>query len=504
MKKLLVICGVWVPLFFLFQNGFSDAVSDTLSVTQWKSGGHASQMDFERRVILAKDVQKKGASFNHADAPQLRGPFDSGPAVTRACVSCHSREAQEFIKTVHWTWRGPSPNMVGYENATNNGKVNGVNNFCISIVSNWGRCTQCHAGYGWKDESFDFSQVENIDCLVCHERTGTYKKNPKTAGNPNKGIDLTKAAWSVGEPTRANCGSCHFFAGGGDNVKKGDLGSALAEPARDTDVHMGGLDFSCQKCHTTEKHAIRGSSMHNMVYAGNVSCTDCHSPEVHDNKVLTKHTESVACQTCHIPAFSRAQATKMFWDWSKAGKRNADGSDIVKKDADGNPVYHSKKGAFRWEKNVRPTYAWWNSKFTRKVIGDTYEKVPVDLGSPVGSINDPASKIYPFKVMRGIQAADPVTKQMIVPHLFGKAGGSNPYWAKWDWEKSFEEGMQTAGLEYSGTYEWVETYMYLVINHEVAPKSEALTCTDCHSGGIDFTKLGYSGDPMTTGGRFSK
>jgi hypothetical protein len=89
-----------------------------------------------------------------------------------------------------------------------------------------------------------------------------------------------------------------------------------------------------------------------------------------------------------------------------------------------------------------------------------------------------------------------------VPHLFGKVGGSNPYWAKWDWGKAFEEGMKTAGLVYSGKYGWVETQMHLAIHHEVAPKFQALSCNDCHNGGIDFKVLGYSSDPMKIDGRF--
>ena len=43
--------------------------------------------------------------------------------------------------------------------------------------------------------------------------------------------------------------------------------------------------------------------------------------------------------------------------------------------------------------------------------------------------------------------------------------------------------------------------MHMSIQHEVAPKSEALGCMDCHNGGIDFEALGYSGDPMSVGGR---
>jgi hypothetical protein len=48
--------------------------------------------------------------------------------------------------------------------------------------------------------------------------------------------------------------------------------------------------------------------------------------------------------------------------------------------------------------------------------------------------------------------------------------------------------------------------MHWRINHEVVPKKEALSCTDCHSpdGVLNFKALGYSGDPAMTGGRFKQ
>jgi hypothetical protein len=42
--------------------------------------------------------------------------------------------------------------------------------------------------------------------------------------------------------------------------------------------------------------------------------------------VLNRHTSKLACQTCHIPEFARGGiATKMSWDWSTAGQRDANG-----------------------------------------------------------------------------------------------------------------------------------------------------------------------------------
>lgn len=55
---------------------------------------------------------------------------------------------------------------------------------------NWARCTSCHIRYGWKDASFDFKNGENIDYLVCHEQTGTYKKIPTGAGMSDEKVDL--------------------------------------------------------------------------------------------------------------------------------------------------------------------------------------------------------------------------------------------------------------------------------------------------------------------------
>ena len=107
--------------------------------------------------------------------------FKNGPEVTKKCIECHEKETKDFMKTVHWTWvkeqkvKGKTYNI---------GKINALNNFCIGLPANWPRCTSCHAGYGWKDASFDFKKAENVDCLVCHDTTGTYKKFPTRRGAP--------------------------------------------------------------------------------------------------------------------------------------------------------------------------------------------------------------------------------------------------------------------------------------------------------------------------------
>lgn len=139
-----------------------------------------------------------------------------------------------------------------------------MNNFCIGLPANWPRCISCHAGYGFKDASFDFSKAENVDCLVCHDTTGTYKKFPTGAGHPVyegeqkefpkgnmwKPVDLLKVAQSVGRTTRSTCGACHFYGGGGDHVKHGDLDTSMVNPTPEIDIHMGGAKkMTFQDCH---------------------------------------------------------------------------------------------------------------------------------------------------------------------------------------------------------------------------------------------------------------
>ena len=119
-----------------------------------------------------------GANEEHA---QISGPFKSPMEVTQKCLECHEEAAHDVMQTSHWTWE-LEQEITGEGNVFR-GKKNAINNFCISINSNWSRCTSCHISYGWKDASFDFTDQSRVDCLVCHDQTGTYAKAPKTAAS---------------------------------------------------------------------------------------------------------------------------------------------------------------------------------------------------------------------------------------------------------------------------------------------------------------------------------
>ena len=346
-----------------------------------------------------------------------------------------------------------------------------------------------------------------MDCLVCHDTTGNYKKFPTDCGHPPykekifagkkifKPVDLKYVAKNVGPTSRRSCGACHFFSGGGDGVKRGDMNTALLSPSRELDVHMDakGLNFSCTVCHTTFGHKIDGRNYLTPApgkaqlalprdHGHRVRCEHCHGTNPHKKEAkLNHHTRRVACETCHVPLYGRGKPTKIWWDWSTAGKFDKDHKILIRKDNMGKPIYHTKKGSMKWAKNVVPEYFWYNGTMSYTLVTDKISDRdrPVWLNRPLGSPTDPKSKIFPFKVHRGKQLFDPVNHTMIIPKLFGKKG-SGAFWAEFDWIKAAKAGMEEAGAPFSGRIEFVETRYHLPLAHMIPPKEQALKCHECH------------------------
>jgi octaheme c-type cytochrome (tetrathionate reductase family) len=369
------------------------------------------------------------------------------------------------------------------------GKKNVINNFCISVQSNWSGCTSCHVGYGWEDDAFDFASQENVDCLVCHEQSGQYAKG--AGGYPAPEVDLALAAQSVATPTRDNCGGCHFRGGGGDAVKHGDLDASLSNPRARVDVHMGSHGLVCIDCHTTDNHAMKGRALSVSVdNANEVQCTDCHLPEPHLDTRLNSHVSAVACETCHIPQVAIREATKTHWDWSTAGQDLPENAH----------EYLKKKGSFEYEAGLVPEYLWFNGRGDRYLLGDTLDPASeADLNPPLGDIRDPEARIWPFKIHRAVQPYDVEFKTLMVPQTVGPGG----YWEDFDWDQAIRLGSQVTGLPYSGRFGWANTVMYWPLSHMVQPAENALQCRDCHAqnGRLDWEALGYPGDPAQWGSR---
>jgi len=239
-------------------------ISAVLSLWLAPAMGLAQQSEAPVSMFTAA----KGSTADHAEFEILQKEFTSGEEVTEACLSCHTEASDQVMHSIHYNWDYEHP-----ETGQTLGKKNVINSFCGSVVGNEPRCTSCHAGYGWEDMNSPPPQQETaVDCLICHDTSGTYTKTATGAGHPpldpvKEGtktitganavaVDLTKAAQSVGAPTRDNCGQCHFYGGGGDNVKHGDLSSALSNPTKQVDVHMDaeGPNFTCSTCLVSDSH----------------------------------------------------------------------------------------------------------------------------------------------------------------------------------------------------------------------------------------------------------
>ena len=467
-------------------------------------------------VSAALSAAPKGAksTADHGKFKALQGPFASGSEVTQACLSCHTEAASQVMGTRHWTWEYTNP-----DTGQKLGKKTMLNSFCIGDRSNEAFCQSCHVGYGWKDNKFDFHAESKVDCLVCHN-TGGYKKPAGMAGEvptertelpPGSGqfidpVDLAMVAQHIGKTSTATCGSCHYNGGGGDGVKHGDLDSSLDHASKDLDVHMaskanGGAGFTCATCHQADGHEIAGSRISvtasdphgpmlrgDTVHAGRnaATCQSCHGDKPHKQPSLTvellnNHTNKLACQSCHIPAFARGGvSTKMAWDWSTAGKLTAEGKPFEKKDEHGHAIYSSKKGDFKLAQNVVPDYVWFNGKVTYTTQEDKIDPSSlVKINDFHGSPDEPEARIWPVKRFSGQQPYDKVHQQLLVPHT--ATPDDTAFWYNFDWDKALQAGAEATGKPYSGDYGFVKTEMLWPTTHMVAPARQAVACASCHA-----------------------
>jgi hypothetical protein len=310
------------------------------------------------------------------------------------------------------------------------------------------------------------ADLKNIDCLICHAQG--YKRATVKEGNafklvPSPEIDIVKVAQSVQRPTNEMCLRCHASVGGGPNHKHG------VTPTRDTDVHVA-RGLHCVDCHTAKQHRMPGGSDLKMADLPEVkiTCTNCHKEPVHkgkDGDYINVHAARIACNTCHIPAIARDPKfpTITERDWLK-------------------PVLNEKTGLYGPTNspitNMKPEYMWWNG----------FMKIPPE---PVGSLGDPKSKVFPWKRTTYNVIADAETGKAIFIHAGTYAITGDPVAAA-------KRGCELMGRQFSGKVKAEQETMVFSVNHQVAPKAEALKCSACHSpkGVMDFKKLGYSDEQV--------
>ena len=423
---------------------------------------------------------------------------------TETCLACHEDEAKNFIHSVHYQWMGSTQNVANV-NGKQLGKANTINEFGTNAMINWigiaknskgqviGQgCSQCHAGLGKKPENkVDDAELNNIDCLVCHapgykrhvvKENGKFKWKP--IGTPEQ---LTAMAQKVGMPTRENCLSCHANAGGGPNLKRGDLEPTLLNAPKNFDVHMSpkGMNMQCTDCHWGKDHKLGGGGADNPavdITDRQLSCEGCHTTAPHRSPLLNKHVRTVACETCHIPSFAKQSPTDMFRDWSK--------SMYLKK-------YDKHIPGITFKKNVKPVYAWWNGKTW---FQDANKPIKIGknnkfvISKPLGNIKDVHAKIYPFKYHEAKYPYDPATMKMIPVNI-------GMLFMTGQWKKAIISGAKAFYGKAIENFKFAVSQRWMGIYHEVVPKAKALRCQDCHTAGkgrIDWKAMGYPGDPMKT------
>lgn len=306
---------------------------------------------------------------------------------------------------------------------------------------------------------------------------------------------MDQAVRTVHKPVRSVCLSCHAVAGGGDARKRGDLALASGITAdRNYDVHMAtsGANLSCQACHKTEGHLIpgRGSDLRPTEGTFIVACTNCHGQTgPHRKDKIGRHIARVACQTCHIPVYAKnaadttaSEATEIHRDW-----RN------VEWDA----VRNRFEVVVTTANNLKPVYrffngASWGSNMSDKATFDSKTNAYA-ISRPMGDIND--GKLYPFKYKTAVQPHATNLNMLI-------ALDTANYWKYGNPDQAIKAGLVNMGYSANEPYSWVKADEYQMLNHQVSPDSQALTCNACHTASatqMDLKGLGYTlKGPATT------
>lgn len=503
----------------------------------------------------------------HAKIEKYEGP--------KTCVKCHEKEARDMFGSVHYQWNGQTPEVTNIDGkAGKNGTA--FNTYCATI--NTTRrivCWKCHVGYGKQvTEVLDSEQINNIDCLMCHQDkykrkfaptipTGDINKDFKVnlgdlarmalewnnEGPASPDVDLTydgvldsmdllklsaswlnrgggekltyvgidgvertwtlpnessgditvvtdvanmqitplEAAQTVHMPTRNSCLQCHATAGGGNNVKRGNLSTVSANPERSVDVHMSseGGNLRCQDCHQTADHKVlgRGNDLRVSDRPERMTCDaqSCHSSTPHSDKRLDAHTSRVACQTCHIPTYGKAVATETHRDWLQPHWVQG--------------VYGGQGGFKPAEykaSDLTPSYFWFDgTSYVQKLQTPAVMRPDgfYETAAPNGSVQSDDAKIYPFKEHTTNTAMHDATRRFI-PFSVSK------YFFTGNFDDAVADGLDYMGL--AGDWSVVQAHASQTINHGVEPSGNALACGDCHAPlgtgeRMDLTgKLGYA------------
>ena len=58
-----------------------------------------------RKVV---EQPERWITADHSQFEELQQEFQTGPEVTKACLSCHNEAGEQVQETIHWTWICPA------------------------------------------------------------------------------------------------------------------------------------------------------------------------------------------------------------------------------------------------------------------------------------------------------------------------------------------------------------------------------------------------------------
>lgn len=407
---------------------------------------------------------------------QILGPFVQVQDVTAACLVCHPKQGEDILHSSHWTWK--RQRLIDGEQQTFS-KNNGLTTFAIAAGANPSQCLTCHISTNLLDERFDPTAPVNIDCLVCHDSTGMYKRT--TNGIAEK-QDLEYIAQQVDMPRPENCLTCH-----GTGAK---LAGQKIHHGIERDIHLIGQggSLSCQSCHPSEgRHQLVRELVSQPGVQQAKGCAVCHTDAPHKQRQLNEHAEIISCQTCHIPTYGTDNPALVAWNWISQGPLTLYQH---QKDA---PAPLLMDNGITQAYNMQPVYLWDDGSDSVYTRGMKTKKDGVTiLQTP--SKRSAASKIAPFSAMQGTQLIDAKYRYLISP-VFSEDGTLrlSPAGIK----EAATRGMQQLRLPFSGAFHFTTTTTYRNLNHGVTNTENALGCMDCHGrqGRINWQTLGYAMDP---------
>jgi len=438
---------------------------------------------------------------------------------SESCIQCHYDDVVEVFHSYHYQMASLVGDIAGAEPLPYGGKY-AYNDYCGAIFWNGSvsinyigvaklkvpppgyedlqgtliatGCSMCHgASMGLPPEPTPTrEQLGNIDCLACHANPQVYTSGPKSVktglrevyraedGSLRYRVNLPAevvAANIIDVPASENCLACHAYSGGGPGYKRPNISPDLYAQGFDVHVDAG---LSCVDCHAGEDHAFptRAADTWDREPGPAAACESCHSSEPHGGLLgwaLNSFHERVACQVCHIPVVAGGSyPTDVARDWS--------GAEFVPEAAKYEPL-------IRLEGNVTPVYAWYNGSRSALIYPSTVEPVngTVVYVEPLGSRDDPNSRIYPFKLHTAIVPYSTVNKTL-VPVKVGIVFATGNVTA------AIKAGAEAAGLAWDG--EWTTLVRYMQVDHGVRPAEEALHCLDCHGPTVrrmPWPELGY-------------